>query len=60
MNDFIKDELNEALRAVSSLLGKCEKALEKLTECTSQHTLLRRRIKALIISATLISATLED
>lgn len=60
MDSFTKEELNEALRAVTSLISKCQKAQEKLPEGTSQQTLLKNRIKALKISSALITKALED
>lgn len=59
MESYTKEELNEALRAITSMLSKCEKALEKLSKGTSQHTLLTRRIKALKISSSFITEALE-
>lgn len=53
-------ELEEALRALDSLLGKCRKALLKLTPGKSQHTLMVRRIRAFEISIDLIEKELED
>jgi len=46
MDNFTKDELEEALRAIDSTISKCEKVQPKLKPGTSQHTLLIRRIKA--------------
>jgi len=60
MNDYTKDELQEAQRAILSLLHKCEKALEKLEPGKSQHTLTMRRVKALHISSELIARELEE
>jgi hypothetical protein len=59
MNNFTKEELDEALRAIVSTIGKCEKVQPKLKEGTSQHTLLVRRIKAFGIAAALIQAELD-
>jgi hypothetical protein len=59
MDKFTKEELEEALRAIDSTISKCEKVQPKLKEGTSQHTLLRRRIKALYISTELIKRELE-
>jgi hypothetical protein len=59
MENYTKAELEEAIRAISSTLGKCEKVLVKLKEGTSQHTLLIRRIKALKISKEFITDALE-
>jgi len=54
-----QDELSEALRSIESTLSKCEKALTKLREGTSQHTLTARRIEAFRIAVTLITEKLE-
>ncbi len=51
-------ELREALRAIDSTIGKCEKAYAKLAEGTPQHTLMRRRLKAFAIAADLIGREL--
>ncbi len=59
MNNYTKEELEEALRAISSTINKCEKVLPKLKQGTSQHTLLIRRIKALHIASALITKELE-
>ena len=53
-SDFTQDELSEALRAIESTVGKCEKAYIKLTEGTSQHTLMKRRLAVFNISKMLI------
>lgn len=52
--DFVKGELEEALAAINSLIGKCEKAFAKLTCGTSQHTLMKRRLAAFLLSVALI------
>lgn len=59
MNNYTKEELEEALRAISSTINKCKKVLPKLKQGTSQHTLLIRRIKALHIASALITKELE-
>ncbi|MFH0892144.1 MAG: hypothetical protein V1867_05180 [Candidatus Falkowbacteria bacterium] len=59
MDNFTTEELEEALRAITSTIGKCEKVLPKLTRGTSQHTLLTRRIKALNIASALIKRELK-
>jgi len=56
--DHTKEELEEALRVLSSMVSKCEKAGEKLKQGTSQRTLLKNRIKALNIASSLISRQL--
>jgi hypothetical protein len=48
-------ELEEALGVVSSVISKCEKIQPKFAEGTSQHTLLKNRIKAMYISKSLIT-----
>ncbi len=58
MDEFTKEDLEEALRAIASTISKCEKVQPKLKEGTSQHTLLQRRIKALHIATALIKREL--
>lgn len=60
MSTYTKSELTEALDAIASTIRKCEKVQPKLQPGTSQHTLLVRRIKALKISAELISREMEN
>lgn len=60
MADLSSNELSEALRAINSLLSKCEKVREKLAPGTSQYTLLKNRINALHISSFLISKALDE
>ncbi|MGC6176430.1 hypothetical protein [Lacrimispora sp. 38-1] len=55
MNKFSNEELTEALRAINSIISKCEKAQEKFPEGNSHHTLLRNRLKAMYISKELIT-----
>ena len=59
MNDYKKEELEEAKTALTSTLRKCEKVREGKKLGASQHTLLERRIKALRISLSLIEDALE-
>jgi len=60
MNTYTKEDLSEALRAVSSVIHKCERAQEKFPEGTSHHTLLKNRLKAMYISKTLIEEELSS
>jgi hypothetical protein len=53
MEKYTREELAEALRVVSSTIGNCEKMQPKFAEGTSQHTLLKNRIKALRIAEAL-------
>lgn len=55
MDKFTREELEEALQIVSSTISRCEKIQPKFVEGTSQHTLLKNRIKALYISKSLIT-----
>ena len=55
MDKYAKEELIEALQVVSSTISKCEKIQPKFAEGTSQHTLLKNRIKAMYISKSLIT-----
>lgn len=58
--EYTKEELQEALRAIASTISKCEKVQPKLKEGTPQHTLLKRRIKALQIASALIQRELGE
>jgi len=59
MPSFTKEELIEARNSLDSTLSKCEKAILKLKENSSQHTLMVRRIRALHIAVKLIAGELE-
>lgn len=49
MEKYTSEEFADALRIVSSSISKCEKMQPKFIEGTSQHTLLKNRIKSLYI-----------
>lgn len=55
MDKYTKEELEESLQVISSTINNCEKMHFKFDEGTSQHTLLKNRIKALYISKSLIT-----
>lgn len=55
MDNYTKEELKEAFQVVSSTIKNCEKIHPKFEKGTSQHTLLKNRIKALYISKFLIA-----
>ncbi len=55
MNDYTKEELIEALRPISSIISKCEKAQLKFVEGTTHHTIFNNMIKAMNISKSLIT-----
>lgn len=56
MKQYSPNELKHALQIVTSTIKNCEKMQPKFQEGTSQHSLLKNRIKALYIS----KALLED
>lgn len=58
-DNFTRDDLQEALRAVASMISKTEKTQAKFSSGTSQHTLQRNRLKALRIAEALITADLD-
>jgi hypothetical protein len=55
MDKYTKEELIEALRPVSSVISKCEKAQLKFVEGTSHHTRFKSIIKSMYISKSLIT-----
>lgn len=60
MEKYTWQELTEALRAVDSVIHKCEKAQEKFPEGNAHHSLLRNRLKAMYISKALIEEALKS
>lgn len=54
MDKYTKEEVLKALQEVVSTINKCEKMQGKFEEGTSQHSLLRNRIKAMYISKLVI------
>lgn len=54
MDNYTKEEVIKALNEVTSTINKCEKMQGKFAEGTSQHSLLRNRIKAMYISKLVI------
>jgi hypothetical protein len=60
VNSYTTDELQEAIQPIASLIGKSEKAQQKLTPGTWQHTMLRVNLKALHIAAMLINKETDD
>lgn len=59
IDKYTKEELVEALRPVSSIISKCEKAQLKFAEGTSHHTRLKNIIEAMYISKSLITAEIS-
>lgn len=58
MEAYTAEDLREALRAIRSIIGKCEKAQEKFPYGTPHHTLLKNRLKAMYIAQSLIQREL--
>lgn len=54
MVTYTHEELEKALKVIESTIKNCEKMHNKFEEGTSQHTLLKNRIKALYISKSLV------
>lgn len=44
MNDYLQEEINNAVKIICSSIDKCEKIQKKFSEGTSQHSLLKNRI----------------
>ncbi|EHL05653.1 hypothetical protein HMPREF0322_03673 [Desulfitobacterium hafniense DP7] len=60
MDDFTRADMEEALRAIASMINRTEKAQEKFAQGTSQHTLQMNRLKALHIASSLIAKGLTE
>jgi hypothetical protein len=60
MDDFTKIDMEEALRAIASMIERSEKAHGKFAQGTSQYTLQKNRIKALYVASSLISNELAE
>ena len=60
MEDFTEKDMEEALRAISLMIIRTEKAKEKFAQGTSQHTLQKNRLKALHTASSLISKGLAE
>ncbi|MCW5860856.1 MAG: hypothetical protein KIS63_21360, partial [Caldilineales bacterium] len=57
---FTRDDLQEALGALASMISKAEKAQAKFSPGTSQHTLQRNRLKALRMAEASIKMALDS
>ena len=58
MININNEALEEALFVIVSIVERCENAQTKFREGTSQHTLLKNRIRALYLSKELVEAEL--
>ena len=59
MENITDEDRKDALRAISSMIGKTEKAKEKFQQGTAPHTLESNRLEALLIASSLISNELD-
>lgn len=55
MDNDTPGQLQETLRPLASLISKSEKALQKLTSGTWQHTMLQDNLRALHLASALIN-----
>ena len=56
MVDYTNEDLREALEALASMMARSEKAQAKFAPGTSQHTLQKNRIGALLVASRLVGA----
>jgi hypothetical protein len=54
MDEYTKQDMEKALRAITSMINRCEKSQVKFVQGTSQYTLQKNRIKALNVALSLI------
>ena len=59
-DSFTKDQLNQALGALASMIEKTEKAAAKFSPGTSHHTLQRNRLEALRLAEARTRSALND
>ena len=59
VDNFTKDDLQNALESLVSMISKTEKARAKFQPKTSQYTLLRNRHNALCVAKKLIQEELD-
>lgn len=59
MESYSQEKLQSAIKTISAAITNCEKMQPKFAEGTSQHSLLRNRIKALKISKCLLERNIE-
>jgi hypothetical protein len=60
MDNSTREDLEEALAAMASMIGKTEPVKRRFAPGTSQHTLQKNRLAALKITSSLISKELEQ
>jgi hypothetical protein len=59
VDNFTKEDLQEALRPIASLISKSEKAQQKLASGTWQHSMLRDNLKALHVAYALMNKEVD-
>jgi hypothetical protein len=59
MEEYKKEDMEEALSALVSMINRSEKVQPKLKEGSAQATLTKNRLKALYISSSLITRQLS-
>lgn len=59
MDDFTKKGMEEALRAIASMIDRSEKAQQKLAQGTWQYKMLKDNLKALYIASPLLTKALS-
>lgn len=59
MEKYTNTQLRDAMRAIDSIIHKCEKAQEKFPEGNSHHTLLENRLQAMYLAKELIQEALN-
>ena len=60
MNSSATDDLQEAMRPLTSLISKSEKAQQKLATGTWQHMMMQDNLKALHIALALMTRSPKD
>ena len=60
IDHFTKEDLQEALRPIASLISKSEKAQQKLASGTWQHSMLRDNLRALTIAYALMNTEADE
>ncbi len=59
LNQLPRDDLQDALRALASMIGKAEKAQAGFAPGTAQHSLQRNRLRALRIAERLVRMEMD-
>jgi len=60
MSAHTKQDIEEAIRSITSMIEKSENAQNKFAPGTSQHTLQKNRIQALYIALSLVKNELSE